>query len=487
MIRTFVLLSLSLVLFSCQSSKQQTVVQRAANRTIGFDIREIKIGENGNASSEIESYFSELLKQSLIDTYQSRVLSLELEEGPLETPENYFRIASNQIDDLFVFRIELPANFKIPESMDSESVEARERETGPMDFGQAKFSANVYNGERLRPIARLQWSNTLQDRTRFEEALSKTASTSYLNDIRNPNIYPPSDPLHFADRLYEFAVETERQAEGGLSCDNAEDLLNTFAKASKLYGMAETRIDFGAVGSQSSLHELQGRMNEAKKKADTLEMCREDANKSFSFSVSFDGFDSSAEQQIRAAIKSAQIEEVLKFYTNKPAEMSVRLDSEGDINISLDMRFNKERLQELTKEDLPAVFKGYHPLSLQAYHPLMQRLILMRVALPAGTARSLGVAFNKAVMNLNLNTLLGGSVSFRVDGRYVSDQKRVDLFYPNSIRMDIPGYEAITLITRSDEIFQEKAWIALGSCRTVDGSLTDDGLAVQFFGMTCQL
>jgi hypothetical protein len=454
---------------------------------MGFTLSEILVGDQQTEDAEIRNYFKTLIKDSLNQTYQSQLQELALDTGTLETPDNYFEIASREIDDLFIFKVQLPAGFQIPRPMTPEELKEIERGQGPIQAGQAKVEGVVYNGEKLRPVARINWQVPIRDQNQFQNEFLSMSQTALLTELRNPNIYPSSDPLHFANLLLQFAQTNERAAEGRLTCDNAESVLETYAMASKLYTTAEKKVDFDAVGSQSELHELRSKMNEARDKANILQLCREDETKSFEFFVEFSGFDPSSESLIRQAIERAQIEEVSRAYSDKPVVLKLSLEDDGTITLSFNLRFDADRYKRMTDGKVLSIYRGYHALSFEAYYPLMQRLILMRVALPQGTPRSLGVAFAGTNMSLNLTTLLGGYVSIRVDGRYIQDQKTIDLFYPNSVYFDIPGYEGRTLMTRSDAVFQDKGWIALGSCRTVDGSLTEDGLLNQFFEIPCQL
>ena len=88
-------------------------------------------------------------------------------------------------------------------------------------------------------------------------------------------------------------------------------------------------------------------------------------------------------------------------------------------------------------------------------------------------------------MTLALNTILTGQVLLGVDGKYDSKTKSISMAYPNSLILQSPGFENKPIQGRDKEIFQEKTWIALGNCKTLDGSFTEDGLVLRFFGLPC--
>jgi hypothetical protein len=113
--------------------------------------------------------------------------------------------------------------------------------------------------------------------------------------------------------------------------------------------------------------------------------------------------------------------------------------------------------------------------------------VFFRTALPKESPQSLAIPFSKLSMTLVLDTLLNGQVLMGANGRINPSSRQIEIFYPNSVIVKIPSYEAVTVITRSEEIFQEKAWIALSSCKTIDGTITQDGLVLQFFGLPCQI
>ncbi|TVQ77384.1 MAG: hypothetical protein EA369_09320 [Bradymonadales bacterium] len=482
----FLLTSLSLFVFSCAAPKAEIQIQRAANRNMGVSL--VEVTQNGRALSEpsVRQYFEKLLKQSIESTYASRPVLLNLSPGPIESSDNLYEIASRRIDDLFVFRVEVPAEFQIPRPMSADEVRSIERGQGPMDLGEVRIRSTVYNGERLRAVARVDWVATLRDRDRFEQDFAQAANKSLVNELRNPNIYPTTDLNHFANLLLEMGREAERSISGQMTCENAGEVLGYFSQASSLYRLAERTDEISLVGSQARIHALQEKQREAKEKAGVLRACEEDADKVFQMDLEFSGIDESSQELIRQAVERAQIAQALRFYANKPAKLEFRLDETGNLSLVVNLRFDRDFYRARVAE-IPTVHRNYHVLSLQPFHPLMQRLVLMRVLLPQDSPRPLGVAFNRMNITLNLQTLLNGFVSFRVDGRYHTDQRQVDLFDPNSVFFDFPGFEGRTLVTRSDEIFQERGWLALSSCRTIDGRLTEDGLLAQFFGIPCQL
>jgi len=120
------------------------------------------------------------------------------------------------------------------------------------------------------------------------------------------------------------------------------------------------------------------------------------------------------------------------------------------------------------------------------YYALMQKLVLFKYALPDNAPFSLRSSFEGMRMMLSLRTLINGEVSFAVDGKYLKDQKKLNMAYPNSLAISIPSFETKTIANRDPGIFQERGWISLGNCKTIEGIKTEDGLLYDFFGFPCQ-
>jgi hypothetical protein len=115
----------------------------------------------------------------------------------------------------------------------------------------------------------------------------------------------------------------------------------------------------------------------------------------------------------------------------------------------------------------------------------MQKLVVFRSSLPSNAPSVLQSSFAKMRLTLALTTLMNGQALLGVDGKYDPKTKSIAMAYPNSAVLQIPGFDSKTISGRDQEIFQEKTWMALGNCKTVDGSTTEDGLLINFFGLPC--
>lgn len=477
--RIFSILVTSGVLFTLASCATKQVekkqLDRAGNRIMGLAIKSY------NSSSTLtKDDFKALFEQALQKSFAPQIKFLDLDtSGPLETPSNIYEIGSEMIDDLMIVSASVTQTEKLQNFEDPESL---------IEEWFAESEVTVINGAKLRTVTRLQTSthaDTLQD---FEEKFIANLQAQLRDNFQNPNIYPKHDPLHYGNLLFNFSQNLEKQTEEALNCSNASEILKYYDRARLFFARAkETQDALPIAGRQQEAHELNTRFEESTRKARIVEACRMD--KQLSFAVDFD-FGSLSENFIpfvQKAYQRSRLEEILKKYTDKPVKIRFSLEDTGRLLLQVDMRFDRNRYRAWTVNRIPETYKNFHVLSLDPYYALMQTLILFRASLPPETPRPLRASFSQMQMNLNFETLLSGTVSAGVAGRYIADERRVALGFPKSLMLTNPAFDRLNIFTRSEEIFQEKGWLSLSSCETLDGTVTEDGLLMRFFGLPCKL
>jgi len=467
---------------------------------MGVGIRKVQLGEQALPASGLDTYFASLVDKGLRDTYGSRTAVVPLvKNGLLQDPENLYQIGIRQIDDLFLMDVQLKKPFDIPTTpaaaSSSSAAEVNpkddkpkmsEQETATSIEDSAEFSFVVYNGSNLRAVTMFKvlvpTNRPERFEAEFEERFRKAASASFMN----ANIYPRGDPSHFGNLLYVYSQARERDVSDNLSCENASDVFRYYGKAAELYQLGLKRGVAKAFGQQSELHQLSSRQNESVEKSKVAQLCAEDKSKHFQLDFDFGKIAEENRSLIELAFKNIRFEDTLSKYTDKPARARFQIESNGDLSLFFEMRFDLSRYRYWTSNRVPLKYRNFQILSLDPYYALMQKLVMLRTALPLQASPQLRQSFRSLRTTLYLKTLLKGEVYFGVDGTYFPERKQIQMAYPNTIYLQVPGFDTRAVLTKNNEIFQDRGWLALGSCKTLEGTLTEDGLVYRFFGFPCQ-
>lgn len=451
---------MGLGLSSCVKQKEEQLTYLAGNRTMGLMFRNVGVPPNSTRSTHFP-----LLEKALQNTYGAKVWTWDMNtDSVLESPENLFQIATHDVDDIFVTDLYTNSSDSQSENLD--------------------VSMTIYNGSNLRAVTIAKISVPIAGDD-FEKRFQDQFKKSLLEIFPNPNIYPKNSPEHFANLLYVFSKKVEDEHADDLSCDNAADVLKYYEKARDLYQKALEKGPSKVVGTQEEVNRLQTRLTESTEKAATVKTCEDDKSKVFGLDFDFGKIDPSQQEFIRSAFETAKIEELLKKYTDKPVNVKFILSGSDDLSLQIELRFDGARYKSWTGNRVPSTYKNYRPLSLDPYYALMQKMVVFKSSLPNTAPMNLKILFNHMRMNLVLNTLLKGEALFGVAGEFFPERNSVRMAYPNTIYITAPGYGQRTIATKSSEVFQEKGWLALGSCKTVEGTLTEDGLAYRFFDLPC--
>lgn len=423
---------------------------------MSFALRNIK-----NVDASTVAKITELGKQAVKQTYQSQLIDLDFQKDNLvESPDNLYKIGISEVDDLFV--VDLDGS-----------------------QGETLSTIAIMNGANLKMVNvfRVQLSN--QDPAKADENFLKSFQRAALEAFPNPNIYPKSNPQHYADLLYVLSKKREEDPNLSLTCENAAEIFKYFTPTAELYRVATARGTDKIVGTQGEVHQMSSRLAESEEKTKVIQDCANEAKAHFEIAYDFGKISPENQERIKKAVDSAGLPEMLQKYTNKPVSLRFTLESGSEINLRLTLRFDRVRYSAWTKDRVPMKFRTYQILSLDPYYALMQKMIIMKTSLPSDSPAPLVRSFEEMKMTLALSTLLNGEISFGVDGKYAAERKAMKMGYPNSIRLTAPGFDAKTIENKSKELFQEKGWIALGSCKTIDGTITEDGLLYKFFGFPC--
>lgn len=479
-----------LFLVACASKEQPKVnLSLAGNRQMGIAVR--KFSSQAADKATEKKYFEQLLRKAITHTYAAKIVDLNLEEGSLlESPENLYQIGKNSVDDLFVFDINISGNFQIPaEDIVTTSPETEDRppeEPELLSPENIELSVSIYNGANLRAVNIFSSKTPIRSNKPFEKSFLESFQKSSIGAFPNPNIYPKADPKHFADLLFNFAEVREKENSVSITCDDAPDRLKYFSGAKQLYDMAIAKGSSRAVGAQSESHQLTTRQSESAQKAKIVDDCIADQKKTFEFSVNYGSIVGTNQEMIQKAIQDAHFEPLLKQYTSKPVSFRFQVDTDGKLNLFIDLRFDRVKYRAWTMNRIPQRIKNFQILSLDPYYALMQKIILLKGSIPETAPVSLRSGFENMRVLLNLTTLINGEVSFAVDGKVAKDRKHIDMAYPNAVYISLPSFDRKLIQNRDVEIFREKGWIALGNCKTLEGAKTEDGLIYDFFGLPCQ-
>ncbi len=445
----------SFLLQNCATHEVQQQQNNAANRTVGIAIRQESI------TPEMLSRYLPIVDEAIRKTYGSKTKVIHFDKGSVvEDPQNLYQIGKEEIDDLFVFLI-------------AETAE------------ESNSTVTIYNGSNLKVVTILKVAVPLQGEQPFTERYTTTFEKAALNGFSNPNLYPKSEPKHFANLLYVYSQQMEKNLKTPLTCETASEVLKFYGPARELYDSAQKRGTIKVVGAQGEAHLISTRSQESADKEEILKKCQEDASKTFELTWDFDTIDPMSHPMIRAAAQVADLEALLKQYTNKPSELRFKLEPNGELNLLVTMRFDPQRYAAWTKTRIPQRARNFNVLSLDPYFALLQRLVVFRASLPADAPPALRNSFAQMKMNLSLSTILNGQVILGVDGKFDPKNKSISMAYPNSVILSAPGFESKTIAGKDRDIFQEKVWMALGNCKTIDGTVTEDGLLIQFFGLPC--
>jgi hypothetical protein len=485
----FLCLGLAFTLVSCASKDQVKVnLSLAGNRQMGVALKKIKT--NDLTKNQEAAYFTQLLQKAIGSAYGSKVMEVKIEpNSPLETPDNLFTIARNQLDDLFVSEVTVVGNFVIPRPevspIATEPTPDAENPARIMPEHYVEFAVSIFNGSNLRAVNLFSYKVDLNS-PHFEADAQEAFRKASIAAFPNPNIYPKSDPKHFAELLYDFSEARERENTVALTCDNAPARLKYYAAAKTLYDIALSRGTAKAVGTQSESHQITSRLAESGIKAKIVDDCIADQSKTFSLTVNYGSIIGQNQAIIAKVIKDSKVEALLAKYADKPATMRFQVEGEGKLNLFVDVRFDRARYKAWTLNQVPQRLKNFQILSLDPYHALMQKLVMIKGSIPPDASLSLKAGFESMKILLNLSTLINGEVSFAVDGKIGREDKRINMAYPNAVYISLPGFDRKIVQNRDLEIFREKGWIALGNCKTIEGAKTEDGLVYDFFGLPCQ-
>jgi hypothetical protein len=454
---------------------------------MGLIIRKI------NTSSEdekIRSYITNLYADAVQELYGAKLRVLSLPEDSLiENPTNLFAIANLEIDDLFVVDVKLSENFAVPpEQPTEEEVDSDDAPLVLPAAQSAELSTSVYNGAKLRTVTVFQFSVTERYLGEFEKSFVNAFEKSAKDNFPDPNIYPPSDPAHFANLLFDYSQQQERLA-GKLSCDSARRVLLYYDRARILFEKAEDQTSLSnSVGKQDEAYERKKRVEEAKEKAEILRLCKADEKEVFRVEFDFTNIEPAQAAYIEEAFEKAKLTNLLKQYTNKPVKLRFSIDEDNsDMNLAIFLRYDPDRYKAWTEKRVPRVAMGYHIISLSPYEALFKQLVFFRTQIPQAAPQQLQRKFQNLSITMVLNTLLNGRVSVGVDGKYIASEKAVSLASPASLILKLPTYDELNISTRSQELFNEKGWLSFSGCKTIDGTVTEDGLVMQFFDLPCKL
>jgi len=488
-ITAFILFIVTL-LSACATQEKKVNIQRSGNRKAGLMIQKIEVGGKTSEDPEFRLYFNDLLSRTIKNVYGSDTQLMNIADGNLlESPDSLFLLAANEIDDLFLAEIKLPEDFTIPQDLPEGATATSKDEQAVLNqTKRLEVTARVLNGANLRTVTILQTSTAWGSRSEMENDFQQKFKENALQVFPNPNVYPKSDPAHFANLLFQFSEKRERENLAILTCENAAEVLSGYVQARDLYKKAKDKGPNEQIGQTANAQNLNERLDESTRKANILKTCEEDKARGFAIDSTFLNVDPANQSLIKQAMQKAKVEELLKQYTDKPVNFSFAAEANGDLTLQVFLRFDRSRFLAWTKKKgTPAAYQNYNILSLEPYYPILQTLVYLRQALPKEAPQSLNIPFQKMSMTLVLQTLLNGEVYVGANGRMSKEGGQIELFFPNSVLIKIPSYESSTVITRSEDIFQEKAWIAMSSCKTIDGTVTQDGLVMQFFGLPCQI
>jgi len=454
------------IIFLSACAKQQATVQespRASNRVMG-----LFVSTDDNLKTQrtaFESHFS----KSLQEAYFPQIKIINLPAGPFpDEGENMYEIARNQVDDLFIFKLAQKDQMIL-------------------------VAGSIISGSNLKTINRISLSFSIDPSPDRPDEVKMSFQTRFVNQMKksllsaypNPNVYPSYQPYYFADAIYAKAQMDEKNAGAEITCENASQALSLYSKAKEIYELGQKRSLVKAYGSQAEQHQITTRLQDSEEKGKIVELCAKDADRKFGVQWSFGTIDPSNHPAILQAAENVGLNEILQKYTDKPVELQMSADASGEINLNVILRFDSRRFMEWTKSRVPERYRNFGVLSLDPYYALMQKLVFFKHSLPDSASPALKQGFGLMKMNIILRTILNGEVMFGASGVYNAQENKVSLAYPASISIQAPGFERKTVMNKDQELFQEKTWIALGSCKTLEGNMTEDGLVYRFFGIKC--
>ncbi len=473
---------ITLFILSCATKEQPRVVSLSANRRMAVSVKIISASSQSN--EELKSYFSKISQTAIEKAYGSKVKVLPLQfTSPLETPENLYEIGRSESDDIFLVEAKVPFGFQIPQN---ESSSYSQSSVTLNNSDSVTISTTILNGANLRTVTVFNFSTPAQPNHGFQTLFEGAFAKSALASFPNPNIYPKSAAKHYADLLYVFSEDHEKNFQEPLTCENASQRYMYYKWAKELYELAATKGLSNVIGQQSEAHLMTTRMDESSQKVKILDDCTADAEKSFAINIDYGSITSENQTYLQQAFEATNFATTLKQYTDKPVNFRFQIEPTGLLSLFLTLRFDQKRFQAWTVNRIPQKMRNFQILSLDPYYALMQKMVIFRSSLPDSAPYGLKSALSTMKMMLELKTLLNGSASFPVDGKYLAANKTVRMAYPSKIFFSQPGSESKVISNRDEIIFQERGWIALGNCKTLDGTRTEDGLLYEFFGFPCR-
>ncbi len=483
----------ALIFSSCAKEKATLNVSLSANRRMGVAVRKVVTPSGGIATNLTPSLLHSWTDAALLKTFQPKIVPLSLSSNGLDDPDNLFEIGSKEIDDVFLLDITVPQNF-VPAAMTSQMSES-DLEKAFQEAVRSEAAAEdaiqvagiIHNGANLKAVNVFRFVVPTSRPDLVEPFYHLAFKKSVMGAFANPNIYPRADAQYYANLLYVFSKQREKDYEDKLECENAVDVLKYYPKANVLYKLAISKGTSRAVGQQSEIQLLTSRHDESEARSKVLEECKVEQRAVFEVRFDYGTLGAEAISQIQKAYETAEMEDLLRKYTSKPVRFRFQIEANNDLSLFVDMRFDQARYTSWIQQlKVPSKMGAFQILSLDPYKAMMQKLVAFRGSLPKNAPAALKASFSAMKMTLTLKTLLKGEVTVPVDGRYFPEQKVVKMAYPNSVILNAPGFPSKTIAAKNDGIFQDKGWISLGNCKTLEGNLTEDGLLYRFFGFPCQ-
>ena len=303
-------LSLITLLSACATKEKSVSIQRSGNRKGGLMIQKIEVGTQLSQNPEFRLYFNDLLTRTIKNVYGSDIQLMNIADGNLlESPDSLFLLAANEIDDLFLAEIKVPEDFTVPVDMPAAEGQTSKDEQAVLNqTKRIEVTSRVLNGANLRTVTILKTSTAWGTRAEMEKDFQQKFKENALEVFSNPNVYPKSDPAHFANLLYQFSEKRERENLAVLACENATEVLSGYVQARDLYQKAKDRGPSDQVGQTAIAQDINSRLEDSTRKANILKTCEEDKARGFAIDASFLNIDPANQSLIKQAMTKAKTE-----------------------------------------------------------------------------------------------------------------------------------------------------------------------------------